>query len=116
MTEIDDLPGFFAQLQQGPPLTDAQREHIRRVQEFERAEMLARIEQVQFFAPILCTCRMFYDRWRGHPTQAECPIHSMMMSHPYTGEPIMPGIPLGSGAFTPAEPHTGDDNDEGTTT
>jgi hypothetical protein len=34
------------------------------------------------------------------PTQATCPIHGMLMSHPYTGELIMPGMPVRPGVFT----------------
>jgi hypothetical protein len=111
MTEIDDLGQLFGQPQR---LTRAQREHMERVQEYERSEMLKRIELVQFFAPILCNCAMAYDREDPYPPQIHCPIHGMMMSHPYTGQPVLPGMPVQPAMFTPeaGETHPHDDEDK----
>jgi hypothetical protein len=86
MTEIDDLSVLF---QQRPQYTDEQQAYIRRVQEFEKQMLVERMQQVMFFSSILCK-----------PTQATCPIHGMLMSHPYTGELIMPGMPVRPGVFT----------------
>jgi hypothetical protein len=98
LTEIDDLGALF---RPGPPLTPEQVAHIQAVQEFEKQMLLERMEAVQFLAPILCTCRPYY-KWASRlPTQARCPIHGMMLAHPYTGEPILPGMPLQPGTFTP---------------
>lgn len=108
MTEIDDLAAFLGRgQQQGPPLTGAQREHIEYVTEYERAVMLERMSLVQFFAPVLCTCSMQYDRESPYPPQVSCPVHSILMAHPYTGQPVMPGMPMSPGTFTPGQeaPH-----------
>lgn len=112
MTEIDDLGQLFGHQ---PRLTPAQQAHMERVLEFEKRLLLERIETVQFLAPILCTCAPYYDRWAGHPPQMECPVHSIMMAHPYTGQPIMPGMAPSPGTFTPApgkEPGGRNDHDE----
>jgi hypothetical protein len=104
MTEIDDLSQLF---QPRPQFTPEQQAHVERVQEFEKQLMLERIEAVMFLAPILCTCRPAYKWGSRMPPQAKCPIHGMLMAHPYTGELIMPGVPVPPGMFTPG------DNDEG---
>lgn len=111
MTEIEDLGAFLGQQ---PRLTAAQQKHMERVLEFEKRLLLERIETVSFLAPILCVCTPYYDRWVGHPPQMECPVHSMMMAHPYTGQPIMPGMAPQPGTFTPAKagekhPHGNDE-------
>jgi hypothetical protein len=97
MTEIDDLSVLF---QQRPQYTDEQQAYIERVQEFEKQMLVERMQQVMFFSSILCNCSMYFDRESGMPTQATCPIHGMLMSHPYTGELIMPGMPVRPGVFT----------------
>jgi hypothetical protein len=112
MTEIDDLGALFRPPQ--PQFTPEQRAYIERVNEFEKAMLAERIELVQFLAPVLCTCRMAY-KWRSRvPTQARCPVHGVMLASPYTGEPILPGMPVPPGMFTPeaGESHpTGNDEE-----
>lgn len=98
MTEIDDLSQLFQPPRQ---FTDEQKAYIARVQEFEKQMLLERMRDVMFLAPVLCTCRPYYKWGSRMPTQARCPIHGMLMSHPYTGELVMPGMPVSPAMFTP---------------
>jgi hypothetical protein len=113
ITEIPDLEAFFGQ-QRPPQFTPEQKAHIEAVNAAERAMLAERIELVAFLAPVLCTCRMAY-RWRSRvPTQAKCPVHGIMLASPWTGEPILPGMPIPPGLFTPPEagekhPHGNDE-------
>lgn len=111
MTEIDDLSQLFGQQ---PRLTPAQAAHIHAVQEFEKKLLLERMSAVAFLAPILCNCSMYYDRESPAPPQVTCPVHGVMMSHPYTGQPLLPGMPVQPAMFTPeaGETHPQEGNDE----
>jgi hypothetical protein len=73
MTEIGDLAALFGQ--QPPRPGPEQIAHAQAVHDAVReAEMLA-YAQVQFFAPVLCSCDRRYDRDSPRPPQLGCVVH-----------------------------------------
>jgi hypothetical protein len=89
VTEIPDLSAIFGR----PPEISAEQEaHARRIHEATHDAQLLAWKQVQFFAPILCSCVRRYDREDPRAPQLGCIVHGHLQTD-HDGAVLMFGIP-----------------------
>jgi len=80
MREIHIPAGLFGPQPEMDPATEA---HLQKVAEAVMKHEQEARRQVLFFAPVLCSCRMYY-LWEGDqsPPQSSCIIHHGAMMTP----------------------------------